>query len=62
MRQIMAAAVCAAALGLAAVPDARAQDLQETLGRILQGFAGPDTRQDPRYDPRYDPREGGDRR
>ena len=53
MRQIMAAVVT----------DARAQDLQETLGRILQGFQSPDPRQDPRYDPRYDPREGGgDRR
>ncbi len=63
MRHFMAAAVCAAALGLAPMAGAQAQDLQETLGRILQGFAGPDQRQDPRYDPRYDPREGGgDRR
>lgn len=63
MRQIMVAAVWAAALGVGTVTDARAQDLQETLGRILQGFQGPDQRQDPRYDPRYDPREGGgDRR
>lgn len=63
MRQIMAAAVCAAALGVAPATGARAQDLQETLGRTLQGFQGPDPRQDPRYDPRadprYDPREGG---
>jgi hypothetical protein len=67
MRHFMAAAVCAAALGLAPMAGAQAQDLQETLGRILQGFAGPDPRQDPRYDPRedrrHDPREGGaDRR
>jgi len=63
MRHLMAAALCAAALVFAPVAGARAQDLQETLGRILQGFAGPDSRQDPRYDQRYDPREGGsDRR
>lgn len=66
MRHLMAAAACAAALGAAPVGSARAQDLQETLGRILQGFQGPDQRQDPRYDPRsdprYDPREGGERR
>lgn len=59
MRQIMVAAVCAAALSVATGADARAQDLQETLGRILQGFQGPDPRQDPRYDPREG---GGDRR
>ncbi len=68
MRRIMAAALCAA-LGMAPSADARAQDLQETLGRLLQGFQGPgqqgdprqDPRCDPRQDPRYDPRDG-DRR
>ncbi len=62
MRHFMAAALCAAALATTPATGARAQDLQETLGRILQGFQGPDPRQDPRYDPRYDPREGGGER
>ena len=56
MRRIIAAAVCAAALGTAPLAEARAQDLQETLGRLLQGFQGPGQGQDPRYDPRQDPR------
>jgi hypothetical protein len=60
MRRIMAAALCAA-LGMAPSADARAQDLQETLGRLLQGFQGPGQQGDPRQDPRYDPRDG-DRR
>ena len=54
MRRIMIAIVCAG-LGTAAVSDAHAQDLQETLGRILQGFQGQG--QDPRQDPRHDPRD-----
>ena len=65
MRRIMMAAACAAVLGAAPAGVAGAQDLQETLGRILQGFQGQqgDPRYDPRQDPRHDPREGGgDRR
>jgi hypothetical protein len=50
MRRIMAAALCAA-LGMAPSADARAQDLQETLGRLLQGFQGPGQQGDPRQDP-----------
>jgi hypothetical protein len=62
MRWIVAAALCAA-LGAAPSPGgARAQDLQETLGRLLQGFQGQQGQQgDPRQDPRHDPRDG-DRR
>jgi hypothetical protein len=59
MRHFMATALCAAALATTPAIGARAQDLQETLGRILQGFQGPDPRQDPRYDPCEG---GGDRR
>ena len=61
MRQIMMVAVCAA-LGMAPVADARAQDLQDTLGRLLQGFQGQqgqDSRQDPRGAPQ---RRDDDRR
>jgi hypothetical protein len=63
MRRIMVAVACAAVLGAGPAGVADAQDLQETLGRILQGFQGQqgDPRQDPRQDPRHDPREG-DRR
>ena len=48
-RTLIAAAVCAAALGTASV--ARAQSLEETIGRVLQSFGGQG------HDPRYDPRE-----
>jgi hypothetical protein len=66
MQRIMVATFCAA---LSMVPGggARGQDLQETLGRVLQGFQGQgqDQRYDPR-DPRYDraapERREGDRR
>ena len=53
-RIILAAAVCAA---FGAAP-AGAQTLEETLGRVLQGFGaqGQQGQQDPRYDPREDPR------
>jgi hypothetical protein len=55
MQRIMVVAICAA-LGMAAAAEARAQDFQETLGRLLQGMQGQEPRQDPRNDPRYDPR------
>ena len=57
-RTLIAAAVCAAALG--AAPDARAQSLEETIGRVLQSFGGHG--QDPRYDPREAERWRDDRR
>lgn len=53
MRQTIAVTAFAAALGMAPLTNARAQDLQETLGRLLQGFQGQDQREDPR-----DPRNG----
>ena len=56
MQRIMVAAICGA-LGMALVGNARAQDLQDTLGRVLQGFQGQGQGQDPRQDPRYDPRD-----
>jgi len=59
MRRILMAAACAGLLG--ATP-AAAQDLQETLGRVLQGLGGGGQQQDQRYDPRQDQRGGGDRR
>jgi hypothetical protein len=66
MRWIIAAAVCTT-LGVAPTGSLRAQDLQDTLGRLLQGFGGQGQGQqaDPRYDQRQDPRlegRGGDRR
>ena len=51
-RTLVAAAVCAAALGAASA--ARAQSLEETIGRVLQSFGG---QQGQGYDPRYDPRD-----
>jgi hypothetical protein len=74
MQRIMVATFCAA-LSMAPGGGARGQDLQETLGRVLQGFQGQsqsqgqgqgqDQRYDPR-DPRYDraapERREGDRR
>jgi len=58
MRQIMVAAICAA---LTAVPltQARAQDLQDTIGRLLQGMQGG---QDQRQDERGPPLRRGDER
>jgi hypothetical protein len=61
MRQIMMAAVCTAALSMAPVADARAQDLQDTLGRLLQGFQGQQG-QDQRPDPRGAPQRRDDDR
>ena len=62
MRQIIAAALCTAALGAAPLTGARAQDLQDTLGRLLQGFQGQQG-QDQRQDPRGAPhRRDDDRR
>jgi hypothetical protein len=57
-RTLIAAAVCAAALG--AAPAAEAQSLEETIGRVLQGFGGQGT--DPRYDPHEAERWRDDRR
>ena len=58
-RTLVAAAVCVtAAFGTA--PAARAQSLEETIGRVLQGFGGPG--QDPRYEPREAERWQDDRR
>ncbi len=48
-RTLIAAAVCAVALGMASA--VRAQSLEETIGRVLQSFGGQG------YDPRYDPRD-----
>ena len=64
MQRILVVGICAALGGLP-IANAQAQDLQETLGRILQGFQGQgaqgDTQYDQRQDPRSDPRSG-DRR
>ena len=60
MRQIMMVAVCAA-LGAAPLTGARAQDLQDTLGRLLQGFQGQQG-QDQRQDPRGAPQRRDDDR
>ncbi len=57
-RTLIPAAICAAALGTA--PAARAQSLEETIGRVLQGFGGQGP--DPRYDPREAERWRDDRR
>ncbi len=58
-RTLIAAAVCAAAaFGTASV--AQAQSLEETIGRVLQGFGGQGP--DPRYDPREAERWRDDRR
>ncbi len=60
-RTLVAAAVCAAtALGTASA--ARAQSLEETIGRVLQSFGGQGQGYDPRYDPRDAERWGDDRR
>lgn len=71
MRSVAAIAFCAA-LGAAIAMPARAQDMQDTIGRLLQGFQGgqPQQQQDPRgggqrrgddrrpvYDERSDPRD-----
>jgi len=50
-RTLVAAAACAAA-ALGTAPAARAQSLEETIGRVLQSFGGQQG-----YDPRYDPRD-----
>ena len=52
-RTLIAAAVCAVALGMASA--VRAQSLEETIGRVLQSFGGQGGGQG--YDPRYDPRD-----
>lgn len=61
MRKMMLVATSAALFGMLPPAEARAQDLQDTLGRILQGFQGQgqDERQDQRGAP---PRREGDRR
>jgi flagellar motility protein MotE (MotC chaperone) len=65
MRKMMLVAASAALFGMLPPAEARAQDLQDTLGRILQGFQGPgqNERQDERQDQRGGPpRRDGDRR
>ena len=58
-RTLIAAAACvAAAFGTTSA--ARAQSLEETIGRVLQSFGGQG--QDPRYDPREAERWRDDRR
>jgi hypothetical protein len=57
-RSLIAAAVCAAVLGTAST--GQAQSLEETIGRVLQGFGGQGA--DPRYDPREAERWRDDRR
>jgi hypothetical protein len=55
MRRIMMAVIVGALGTAAAVVGAQGQNLQDTLGRVLQGYIqGGDPRQDPRaqYDPR----------
>ena len=42
MRQTILAAACVGVLGMAIPTEVTAQDLQETLGRLLQGFQGQD--------------------
>lgn len=61
---IMACAGLAAGSGLAPMTGAGAQqDLQDTLGRVLQGFqGGQDPQRDPQQDPRGPQRRGDDRR
>ncbi len=54
-RTLIAAAVCAVALGMASA--VRAQSLEETIGRVLQSFGGQGGGQGQGYDPRYDPRD-----
>jgi hypothetical protein len=62
MRWIMVAAVCGAFI--AAGTGAQAQDVQETLGRLLQGFQGQgqDVRQEPRDERATPERREGERR
>ncbi len=60
-RTLIAAAVCAAA-ALVAASGARAQSLEETIGRVLQSFGGQGQGYDPRYDPRDAERYRDDRR
>lgn len=61
MRKMMLVAASATLFGMMPLAEARAQDMQDTLGRILQGFQGQpqDQRQDQRGGP---PRRDGDRR
>jgi hypothetical protein len=59
MRKMMLVAASVVLFGTAPLTEARAQDMQETLGRLLQGFQGQDQRQDQRGGP---PRREGDRR
>ena len=58
-RTLVVAAVCAAA-AFGTAPTAWAQSLEETIGRVLQGFGG--SGPDPRYDPREAERYRDDRR
>ncbi len=60
-RTLIAAAVCAAA-ALVAASGARAQSLEETIGRVLQSFGGQGGGQGQGYDPRDAERWRDDRR
>lgn len=40
MRKLLTALLATAALGMAGVADVRAQNVQDTLGRVLQGLQG----------------------
>ena len=59
MRSFVAIALCGA-LGAAAGGPVQAQDLQDSLGRLLQGFQGGQQQQ--QQDQRGGPRRGDDRR
>ena len=59
MRSFVAIALCGA-LGAAAGGPVQAQDLQDSLGRLLQGFQGGQPQQ--QQDQRGGPRRGDDRR
>jgi hypothetical protein len=58
-RSLIAAVVCAAAV-FGTASTGQAQGLEETIGRVLQGFGGQGP--DPRYDPREAERWRDDRR
>ena len=59
-RPLIAAAVCAVALGMTSAD--RAQSLEETIGRVLQSFGGQGGGQGQGYDPRDAERWRDDRR
>ena len=62
MRRVLVAAAACVATALGAASAARAQSLEETIGRVLQSFGGQGQAYDPRYDPRDAERYRDDRR